>query len=391
VDTLLGLAGLDTSARAAVRRPVLTLSFVPAGTSGGIGGALSGAAAGLAAAGSTLGIGAGGSVDPWQRSVTAVVVEAGLAPFVDVASVTLSADTQAPPVNVGDEGSISLGYEDTPPATVFSGVVHSVRRDLRGTTRFTVTNGGATLARLRLIQSYEQQTAGEIIGNVVSRAGVQTDSVESGMDFPFFVIDDRRGAYTQLAALARRCGFAASFTADGKLRFGRPGSGNPVQTFNYGVDILSLALADAAPIVKTVTAIGDGAAGSQGQEAWSWLVKDPTTVSGAAGDGDPARVFPDPALRSQDAAQRAAAGIATEAGYLTLSGEVTTPGAPGVTAGAVIEIVGAPREAMNGRFLVHRVRHVYDKRKGFTTRMGFSKQGSGSGGFDPLAALGGLL
>lgn len=395
MDTLLSLAGIDTSAPAAVRRPVLTLAFGPAaGTSGGIGDALGeigGAGEGLAAAGSALGIGLGGGVDPWQRSVTAVVVESGLAPFVDVADVSLSADTQAPPVAVGDEGSISLGYEDVPPVTVFSGAVQSIRRDLRGTTRFSVTNGGATLARLRVMQSYEQQSAGEIIDDVVGRAGVGVDSIESGIDFPFFVLDDRQGAYAHLATLARRCGFAVSFTPDGKVRVGPPGGGDPVQTLTYGADVLALSLTDATPTVQTVTTLGDGAAGSHGQDAWSWLIKNPAPVTGTAGDGDPARSFPDPALRSQDAAQRAAAGIATEAGYLAVSGEVLTPGAPAVTPGAVIEIAGAPHEAMNGQFLVHRVRHLYAKRKGFTTCIAFTKLGSGASGFDPLAALGGLL
>jgi hypothetical protein len=388
MDTLLSLARLATTAPAAVRRPALTLSFgPPAGASGGLGDALGGLAA---AAGAALGIDTGGE-DPWLRAVVSVMVESGLAPFVDVAHVSLSADAQAPPVAIGDEGSIALGYADASPSTVFSGVVQTIRRDLRGATRFSATNGGATLARLRLLQSYEQQSAGDIVADVASRAGVPTGAIDSGSDFPFFVVDDRRGAYAQVAALARRCGCATSFTPDGKLSFGCIGVDTPVQTFTYGVDILALTLIEAAPIYKSVTSFGEGAAGSQGQDAWSWPVKDLSPVTGTAGDGDPVRAFPDPALRSQDAARTAAAAIATEASALTLSGEVLALGAPAVTAGAVIEIARAPHEIMNGRFLARRVRHVYAKRMGFTTRISFTKLGEGASTFDPLAALGGLL
>jgi hypothetical protein len=395
MDTLLSLAGIAATTPAAVRRPRLTLTFAPAsGAAGGIGdalGGLGGAAGGLAAAGAALGVDLGGGVDPWQRSVLSVTVESGFAPFVDVAHVTLSADTQAPPVTVGDEGSIAMGYEDTPPEPVFTGAVQSVRRDLKGATRFSVTNGGAVLSRLRLMQSYERQSAGDIINDVAGRAAVPTDIIESGIDFPFFVVDDRQGVYAHLAAIARRCGYAASFTLDGKLRVAPIGSGDPVQTFSYGADILALTLTDAAPTIASVTSRGDGAAGSHGQDAWSWLIKDPSPVTGTSGDGDPARTFPDPTLRSQDAARAAAAGIATTASYQTLAGDVLTPGAPAVVPGAVIAIAGAPHDAMNGQFLVQRVRHRFAKRTGFTTRIAFSKLGGGDGGFDPLATLGGLL
>jgi hypothetical protein len=395
MDTLLSLAGLAATAPAAARRPLLTLSFAPAGgAAGGIGAALGGlgeVAGALAAAGSVLGVGLVVGQDPWQRSVTAVVVESGLAPFVDVAHVTLAADTQSPAVTVGDEGTVAMGYEDTPPSPVFTGAVHSVRRSLEGATRFSVTNGGVTLSRLRLMQSYERQSAGAIINDVVARASVPTDTIETGIDFPFFVVDDRQGAYAHLAAIARRCGCAASFTPDGKLRVAPIGGGDPVQTFNYGADILALTLTDAAPTIKSVTSRGDGAAGSHGQDAWSWLIKDPSSVTGTSGNGDPARTFPDPTLRSQDAARAAAAGIATAASYQTLAGDVLTPGAPAVVPGAVIAIAGAPHDTMNGQFLVQRVRHRFAKRTGFTTHIAFSKLGGQGGGFDPLSALGGLL
>ena len=62
-------------------------------------------------------------------------------------------------------------------------------------------------------------------------------------------------------------------------------------------------------LVGAVTTVGEGAAGSQGQEAWSWLVKDPSSVTGSAGSGGPERLIQDASLRSTEAAQGAADGI----------------------------------------------------------------------------------
>ena len=102
------------------------------------------------------------------------------------------------------------------------------------------------------------------------------------MDFPYYVVDDRRGAYAHIAALARKSGFLAYFTGEGKLTFAPYAGGQAVQTFAYATDILSLLVQDATPPVGAVTTVGEGAAGSHGSDAWSWPVKDPSSVKGAA-------------------------------------------------------------------------------------------------------------
>lgn len=395
MDTLLDLAGLGGSPPPSVRRPVFAITFGPAPAGGGLGGALGGlgaAGGAVAGAGAALGLDGGGGSDAWQRAAVSIVVESGVAPFADVADIVLAADSQAPSVGVGSAGDISLGYDDASPVIVFTGTVEAVSHDLRGATRLTATNGGATLARLRLLQSYEQQSAGDVVNDVAGRAGVGTGTIEDGSDFPFLVLDDRQSAYAQLAALARRCGFTASIAPDGKLRFGPVGDDDPVRTFTYGTDLLLLSVTAATPRVGATTAAGEGAAGSNGQDAWSWLIKDPSPVAGTAGEGDPSRLVPDATLRSSDAVRTAASGLAARANAQTLVGEALVPGEPTVTPGVTIEISEAPHEEMNGRFLVHRVRHAYTKATGFTTRITFTKVGdAGPVGLGLAGALGSLL
>jgi phage protein D len=331
-----------------------------------------------------------GSAGDWKDAVIAVTVESGLAPFVDVSEIYLSGDKPAPDVAVGDSGSIALGYEDDSSEPVFTGQVESIHYSVQGATRITATNGGAQLARLRLNQSYEQQKASEIVSDLASKAGVDTGSIEDGVNFPYLVIDNRRRVYQHIVELARRSGFLAFFTAAGKLTFAPYTGDSPVQTFTYGEDILALELIDAVPVVGAVNTTGEGAAGSKGQDAWSWVVKDPSPVQGSSGDGSPVREIQDSALRSGDAAQSSADGIAAAAGRMNLSGRLLVPGAASVTTGSTIEISGAPQDALNGTCMVRQVRHHYSKREGFTTLVIVSKTGdSSTGGL--LGLLKGLL
>lgn len=344
---------LSLSSVPAVRRPVLETSF------------------------------GGGSADDWGRSVVSVAVQAGLAPSVDAVEVYLDGSDQAPAVAVGDTGSVSFGYEDGSTELAFLGEVEGVLHSVDGATSVTATNGGAALSALRINQSYEQQKAGDIVKDLAGSAGVGTDTVEDGVEFAFYVVDDRQNAYRHIAALARKSGYLARFTPEGKLSFAPSTAGQAVQTFAYGEDILSLEATDALPVVGAVTTFGEGAAGSQGQEAWSWLVKDPSSVSGSAGSGEPEREVQDPSLRSSAAAQSAAEGIANAAGLTKLTGKLLVPGAPAVAVGLAVEVVDAPQDALNGLYLVTGVRHRLSKREGFTTLVGIARTGEGG--------LGGLL
>jgi phage protein D len=372
----------DSSAPPAVRRPAFAMQFGGGGGAGGGLGGLTGSAA------SALGMGGGGA-DPWQETVIAITVTTGLAPAVNTADVWLAAGERAPEVAVGDTGSISLGYEDSPPEPVFTGRVEAVRRDFQGRLRLTATDGGAALSRLRVNKSYEGQAGGEIVRDLAGEAEVDTATVEPGSQFPFYVMDDRRSAYDQIASLARKCGFLAYVTPAGELSFAPPSAGGQaIQTFTYGVDILALEVTEGEPPLGAVTIVGEGAAGSQGQDAWSWLIKDPSAVKGTAGSGGPARIVSDPSLRSAAAAQQAADGAAAAAAALATMGTLLAPGAPAVAVGLTIEIASAPEDSLNGTYMVRAVRHRYDKDAGFTTLIQFSATPSASGA---AGLLGGLI
>ena len=365
----MSLTDLVTSneSQPAVRKPGVEISF--AASSGG---------------GLVPDIGMLNTADPWQRSLLSISTVSSLAPNVDSSKLVISNDDQAPAVAVDDEGSIALGYEDSSIDVVMSGHIDQLHSDTRNLTSITAVNGGTSLSQLRINQSYEQQAAGDLVNDLCSQAEVEMEVIESGIDLPFYVVDDHYNAYQHIDRLARRSGFIAHFTTEGKLYFGPQPAGQAVQTFSYANDILEVLIQKNNSSTSAVTVIGEGAVGSEGQDAWSWLMKDPGAVSAEAGDGK-SRLISDAALRSSEACQAAADGAASRSAARSLSGHILTAGAPAVVVGSTIKITGAPGEAMNGDFFVSRVSHRYSKQHGFTSLINF-RQGGESGGL-----LGGLL
>jgi phage protein D len=357
-----------------VRRPIFEIAFGGGDAGGGL----------LSAAASAVGLGGAGE-DPWQRSVARITLDVGVAPDVDGAEITLSADSQAPPITLGAEGTVSLGYEDAGATAVYSGTIESIRRDLRGSTRIIIANGSSRLAGLRVQQSFEDQSAGQVVKELASQAEVTAGDIADGADLSFIVLDGGRSAWEHIAQLSRLCGHLARINAEGELDFTAPDEGEPAQVFGWGADVLALNRTETPASFDAVTVSGEGAAGSQGKDAWNWLVKQPAPVTGSAGAGSKTRAFTDRALRSADAVRAAAQAFADAAARAAVTGTVLVPGAAAVAPGLRIKLQGTPGGAFDGDFLVTRVRHSYDKRSGFRSRITFT--GSGGGG----SALGGLL
>ena len=332
------------------------------------------------------------SAKDWRQSVLAIRIESGLAPFVDQAEVVVTATAHSPSAAVGDAGSISLGYQDSSTDKVFTGKVISVRRTLPGRTHIVASTGAAKLASMRLNRSYEQLSAGDILNDLIGTSGVNTDSTEDGVKYSFYVVDDRRNVWQHIALLARKNDYLAWFSTEDKLNFKPFVAGQPVQTFNYGHDILALELTETLPVIGAVTSVGEGAAGSNGQDAWNWLAKDVSSLQAQSGAGDPARLVSDGSLRSADAASKAAEGIVSAAKRARVQGRILVPGAQAINAGSTFAIAQAPQDSLNGTSLAKRVVHRYDKGTGFVSAIFFSNVGAGAGaGGGLLAAVGALL
>jgi phage protein D len=300
----------------------------------------------------------------WSESLLSVTVDCALAPGVDRAAIRLAAGPDAPSPAVGDTGTIALGYEDGGTEVVFTGAVDSVAAGVHGVIRVVAANAGSAIARVRVNRAYEQQKAGDVVSDLAGEAGASTGDVRPGADLAFFVVDDRRGGWTQVAELAALSGCLAYVTPAGEVTMAPPPAGPPATTFAYAVDVLELAAGPRAPVVGALTVIGEGAAGSQGADAWSWFVKDPAAVTGTGAGSGPARRRSEPALRSTAAVQAAALGVPSG----DVAGHVRVAGAQAVAVGGSIMVSGA---GVDVPLVVRGVRHRFSRAEGFTTRIDF--------------------
>lgn len=380
---MVGLPFLDSaSGPATVSHPVAKLSFAGGGGGGSGLGGLASAAADL--------LGAATGADPWRDHLTALRLRRALAPQVDVLELCVARASTAPSVSLDDEGSLSLNGSDGSDVPVFKGKVDGIREQAHGTRLVTVTNGGRQLSQARLNRSFEQQDAGQIIQALASELGLSCDLSGSGTSLPRFVVDDRAGLYAHIARLAALSGLLVRVDADGRLAVLDPASpGEPVARLAYGVDVLNFSLGGRAPHTAAVQITGEGAAGSDGSDAWCWLRKDPAANQASAGSGTPLRSLSVAALRSADAVATVARAKVARASEGATRGWLTVAGTPQVAPGDNVAISSLPEASLDGTYRVDEVVHAFDARRGFRSRLGVVSAGAASSG--ALDLIGGLL
>jgi hypothetical protein len=303
----------------------------------------------------------GPALDAWSTHTMELSVTAAPAPALGHARLVLAQTSETPAVALGDPLQIELGYEDEL-GKVFTGQVASIRKKTSRELEVLLATPAHLLASFRQNASFEQQSLGDLARTWASEAGTDTNRIDAGPSFPFLAVDDRRSAWEWLGTLARLSGLFAFIDVEGKLNLAEP-EASASSTFEYGVDLLSFELTERAPFLGAVTMIGEGAAGSQGAEAWSRLLKKADGVRHEAGSGAPARLRQSGALRSLDTAQKAAEGIAARAAAAELAVSATVLGRADLGVLSRFELRGVPEGA--GQYIALSCRHGFDARRGF--------------------------
>ena len=309
------------------------------------------------------------SSDLWSRNLLEISCQSSLAPEVDQARLIIANDDPAPAFALADKGKLQLGYAEDQLKTVFSGGLVRIQTIIDRKTVLTLCNGAFILSQLRINQSFEQMSAGDIVQDLSAQAGIETDTIESGINFPFYVIDDAKNLYQHIAILADKSGLIAFFTPENKLAFTAPTSGRALRTFHYGADLISINLIHFVPVTDQITIVGAGAAGVEGSDAWSWLIKDPQSITATEGSGDRKKRVSDAGLRNAEAVQKAAAGKLFFSRKQASKAKMTVLGAPELSAGNKLEITGAPQAMLNGTALIESAIHQYSKHQGFITEL----------------------
>lgn len=260
----------------------------------------------------------------------------------------------------GDPATVELGFGDDT-TLVFTGTVSAVEYRLDGV-RVDCVGTHAKLSAARTETTYVQQTAGAVVQALAADAGIDVASAEDGIDLPLYVADSGRSLHAHCLRLARWCGFDLTEDAEGALSFGPFTRTAADHTFRFGADILSAAIEQTA-VEPAVTLVPESPSSSQGDETSAWLVKSPHT------GGDGPRIVSVSALRTKDAADRAAQAIVARAERAAASGRIELGGAPQVSLGDAVALAGMPDAALDRLYEVVGLRHVLDRRRGFRTHL----------------------
>lgn len=349
--------------------------------------------------------------DP-NTQVTSIEVQTGVAPFVGFARIavgsinrpegglagqaiaagagTLSAggtggtsgEIDGTTVSAGEDLTIELGYEDNV-TQVFEGILADIEPKM-STTVFVGSNDTDSMIKTRINQTYQNQSAGQIVSDLAGQAGVDTDVIENSINFPFYVVDDRKHLFQHAVELAAKSGLGLYFTPENKLAMKQFQKSSADHTFTYGEDIIDLQILNTMPLAGQVVVAGESPASAQGNDAWHWFAKDSGSFQGSAGQGN-TLLIQDPGIRTKDAADTYAAGKLDLMTRAATQGRIVVLGNPDVKLGEAVEIEGVPTGSLNGLFQVRRVKHQLSKARGFITAVDFIAATGGG------AALGGLV
>jgi hypothetical protein len=224
---------------------------------------------------------------------------------------------------------------------------------------------------LRVDQTYENRSTGDIVRDLASQAGVDTGTVEDGIRFPVYVIDSRMNAARHIHRLAERCGFDAYVTPGGELEFRQFTRSSADHVFTYGRDILDYSLTVRPERAAQVVVEGESPASAEGDDAASWLTKTFQQGQATGGTGSETVLVEDPAIRTTEAANLRAEGVLRRLRQRATAGTLRVLGRPEVKLGDAIRIEEAPDDRLNNVFQVRAIRHRLSKRTGLVTHVAF--------------------
>lgn len=343
--------------------------------------------------------------DPDTQIVT-IDVQMGTAPFVDFAKITVgcvtkpkdslpgqaaaaaasaagaggtggaSGEINGKTVKTKDDFNIELGYEKNL-TRVFTGKLANIEPNTN-TTVFEGSNGSTDMTKTRINQTYQNKPAGKIVSDLASQAKAKTGSIDNGIDLPFYAIDDRKHTFQHAVELAAKSGLDLFFTPGNKLEMKPFKKTKGDHTFSYGKDIIEVQILSSMPMAGKIEVVGESPSGSQGKEAWHWLIKDSSAVKGTTGNGNQLLIS-EPAIRAKKGADTYAAGKLDMLTRSAAHGRIITLGNPGVKPGDAIDIKDVPTKSLNGLFQVRHVKHRFNVQQGFTTTIDFITAAGGAG------------
>lgn len=321
---------------------------------------------------------------------TRFVVERSLALAIDGLRVSLAESAGVEP---GDPVALDLG-DESGLERVFTGSVAEVRPRLGGCELFC-TGSMLALVDLRVASFYRQQSAGDVVRDLLGQAALNAGDIADGVTLPRFALERRIGAHAQLRRLADRLGYSLFADRQGKVHFrglgpaaslrtggvggiggavasaaadaaGALGLGSSPGGLAYGQHLLAAAAAHTPAVERSVLVGGESPMSGQGEDKSFWLTATDSDYQDAAGAGAEWLLL-DPLARTKDLAGRFAAGYLATVNRRTRSVRLTVLGMPALELGDASEASGAPEAGINAGGYIKSLRHRFSAVEGFVT------------------------
>lgn len=268
---------------------------------------------------------------------------------------------------------------------VFTGEVEVIRRRIEGV-EINAFGKMNQLMNVRTEAIYENQPAGSIANDLISRAGLTAGTIDNGPTLPNFIVDNRCSAYAYLKDLANRLGYELYTNREGQVMFhahgaaagldsmvALPAFGAGGETYCYGKHLLNATARRINKPLKRISVGGESPMSGQGSTTMHWLTSNDTDYQGSAGDGTPARLIIDPSARTKDLADRFAAGLLTTSERKANEIRVRIPGRAQLDLGDTVSTADIADDLLNGTGYIRAIRHRFDAHGGFITELRISQ------------------
>lgn len=318
-----------------------------------------------------------------------VAVQRGMGGAAEALEVDLA---QRQGVAPGDTATLALGYDGST-ETVFTGTVVEVRPGLQAT-RVLALGRMDALLRLRLARRWDSRSAGSLVRDLAGEAGLSTGQVDDGPTLPSYAVDMRLTAAAHLQGLADRLGFDLFTGRDGKLHFRALGDAASLDSgglgglaaaagglaagllgggggggYAAGKLLLVAQAQQRAEVTTQVVVGGEGPASSHGDQSSWWLSTGTDSNHGSAGSAGAGLLLLDAAARTQDLANRFAAGRLATLQRSRHRLQLQVPGRATLELGDDIQASDSGDALLDAGGYICALQHCLGPDTGFTTRI----------------------
>lgn len=270
--------------------------------------------------------------------------------------------------------------------TVFTGTCEATTAFATGQ-RIHAVDALARLASLRIEASFADAATDFIAKDVIGKAGATAGTIAPGPTLATCVLRHEVRALRHLADLASLAGADLWTDGTGKVQMAAPSSGAADHQLRLGETILALDLRGPCQADAAIRVVGEGAAAAKGSDAAHVLTTDLAGVLGKAsldanGKVQPGKAPEDAprrgvaALRTGEAAGKAAEAWAKSVAARRIRGRIELTGAPEIEPGDQVSLDGLPADHAVAKLLdggqtlrVRSVRHVLDRARGLRTTL----------------------